>query len=107
MNGHIMEGVSFQKELGVIIDQDLKFHQQTAASVKKANQILGLIKKTISIKNEETLPLLYMSLVRPHLEYANVVWGPFYKTDQQMIEKVQKRATKLIVTRHTRKDCDI
>ena len=39
-----------------------------------------------------------MSLVRPHLEYANVVWGPFYKTDQQMIEKVQKRATKLIVT---------
>ena len=98
MNGHIMEGVSFQKDLGVIIDQDLKFHQQTAASVKKANQILGLIKKTISIKNEETLPLLYMSSVRPHLEYANVVWGPFYKTDQQMIEKVQKRATKLIVT---------
>ena len=47
-----MEGVSFQKDLGVIIDQDLKFHQQ---SVKKANQILGLIKKTISIKNEETL----------------------------------------------------
>ena len=37
-----------------------------------------------------------MSLVRPHLEYANTVWGPHYVTDQQDLEKVQRRATKLI-----------
>ena len=37
-----------------------------------------------------------MSLVRPHLECANTVWGPHYKIDQQKIERVQRRATKLI-----------
>ena len=37
-----------------------------------------------------------MSLVSPHLEYANTVWGPHYKMDQQKIERVQRRATKLI-----------
>ena len=37
-----------------------------------------------------------MSLVRPHLEYANTVWGPHYKMDQQKIERVQRRAMKLI-----------
>jgi ribonuclease P/MRP protein subunit RPP40 len=42
------------------------------------------------------LPLLYKSMVRPHLEYGNVIWGPHYKGDQQIVEKVQKRATKLI-----------
>ena len=79
-----------------IIDKDLKFHAHTSASVKKANQILGLMKKTVRTKNETTIPLLYMSLMRHLLEYANVVWSPHYKGHQQMLEKVQKRATKMI-----------
>lgn len=96
MNGHILEDVSMQKDLGIIVDKELKFHEQTAAAVKKANQVLGIIKKTIYTKSKNTIPLLYMSLVRPHLEYANAAWGPHYKMDQQKIEKVQRRATKLI-----------
>ena len=96
MDGHILEQVENEKDLGVIIDKDLKFHAQSSAAVKKANQILGLIKKTVTTKNETTIPLLYMTLVRPLLEYANVVWGPHYRGDQQLVEKVQKRATKMI-----------
>ncbi len=36
-----------------------------------------------------TIPLLYMSMVRPHLEYGNLIWGPHYKLDQQTVEIVQ------------------
>ena len=50
----------------------------------------------MATKNEKTIPLLYMTLVRPHLEYANAIWGPFYKQDQQLVERVQRRATKMI-----------
>ena len=96
MNGHILEDVTMQKDLGIIVDKELKFHEQTAAAVKKANQVLGIIKKTIYTKNKITIPLLYMSLVRPNLDYANTEWGPHYKMDQQKIERVQRRATKLI-----------
>ena len=78
------------------MDKEIKFHKQTSVAVKKANQILGLIKKTMATKNEKTIPLLYMTLVRPHLEYANAIWGPFYKQDQQLVERVQRRATKMI-----------
>ena len=44
------------------------------------------------------MPLLYKSLIRPHLEHENVIWGPHYKEDQKALEKVQKRATKLITS---------
>ena len=43
-----------------------------------------------------SLPPLYKPLLRPHLEYGKIIWGPHYKEDQKAIEKVQKRATKLI-----------
>ena len=46
--------------------------------------------------DENMLSLLYTSLVRPHLEYGNVVWGPFFKGDQKDVEKIQRRASKLI-----------
>ena len=65
-------------KLGVLMDSNLKFHSHSSAVVSKANQVLGLIMKTFVNLNEHTLPLLYKSLVRPHLEYANVVWGPTF-----------------------------
>ena len=69
-----------------------------AAAVKKANSVLGVIKKSFATLDTKILPLLYKSMVRPHLEYGNVIWGPHYKGDQVIVEKVQKRATKLVST---------
>ena len=71
-----------EKDLGVIIDDALKFHKQTAASTKKVNNILGVMKRTFMELDFRTLPLLYKSMVRPHLEYGNVICGPHYKGDQ-------------------------
>ena len=106
MHGRTLDKVDCEKGLGVEVDRELKFHKQTSSSVKKANRMLGLIKQSFQNKKEETFPLLYMALVRPHLEYANVVWGPHYKLDQKAVENVQRRATKMItnIKRLTYKD---
>ena len=40
--------------------------------------------------------LFYKSLVRPHFEYGNVVWSPFFKSDIALIENVQRRATRYV-----------
>ena len=93
MHRRTLDKVDCEKDLGVEVGSELKFHKQTS-SVKKANRMLGLIKRSFLNKKEETFSLLYMALVRPHLEYANVVWGPHYILDRKAVENVQRRATK-------------
>ena len=88
--------VKKEKDLGVFIDDTLKFHEQTAAAAGRANRILGLIKRTFVALDATTLPLLFKAMVRPHLEYANSVWGPTSRADQDAVERVQRRATKLV-----------
>ena len=96
INDHRLEAVRYEKDLGVIVDEELKFHQQTATATKKANQVLGIIKKSYQTRDAETISTLYKAMVRPHLEYANSIWGPFYKGDMKKAESVLHRATKLI-----------
>ena len=84
-----------ERDLGVQIDSELKFRQHAAAAVAKASQVLAVIKKSFEKLDKTTLPLLYKTMVRPHLEYANVIWGPFNRADQRKVERIQRRATRL------------
>ena len=92
----LLEPTSEEKDLGVIIDEDLKFHRHTALATKRANGALCQIRRTIKYKESEIIIPLYTALVRPLLEYGNVIWNPRFKEDQKDIEKVQRRATKLV-----------
>jgi len=47
--------------------------------------------------DEHTFILLYKSMVRPHVKFANSVWCPYKIGDLKEIEKIQKRATKLVI----------
>ena len=60
-------------------------------------QRLGLIRKTFKYKTASTIKLLYTSLVRPVFEYTNsVLWCPLNKTQTNNLEKIQRRATKMV-----------
>ena len=99
LNNQTLDSTKNEKDLGVIIDNELKYHVHAAASAtKKANQVLGIIKKSYYTRDAKTMSTLYKSMVRPHLEYGNAIWGPFYKKDIDMFKSVQKRVTKLIDT---------
>ena len=91
-----LQQTDVERDLGVQVDCELKFREHTAAAVSKASQILAVIRRSFECIDSVTLPLLFKSLVRPHLEYCNTVWGPFNRADQQRVERVQRRATKLI-----------
>lgn len=85
-----------EKDLGVTFDKDMKFRVHINNCVNKANRTVGLIKRTFAFLDQRSLTKLFKSLVRPNLEYCNVVWSPRYKKDINALEAVQRRATKLL-----------
>ena len=91
-----MNSVREEKDLGVIVTNTLKFDRQCAESYKTANKVLGFIYRNFEYKSKDIILPLYKSLVRPHLEYAVQFWCPYYQKDIDLMERVQRRATKLI-----------
>ena len=79
---------SVEKDLGILVDNKLKFHEQCSAVVAKANRLLGVIRRSFDCTNAEMILRLYTSLIRPVIEYGSIIWGPFYIMDQQAIKKV-------------------
>jgi hypothetical protein len=91
-----LERVDNMKDLGVIFDSDLSFKNHIYEKINKAYQMIGIINRNFRDLHKETFLLLYKSIVRSHIEYANSVWNPYKKSLIEDIEKVQKRATKMV-----------
>ena len=85
-----------EKDLGVTISADMKVSEQCGIAASKGNQILGLIRRNITYKGKKLIIPLYKAIVRPHLEYCIQAWRSYRKKDIDTLERIQRRATKMI-----------
>ena len=95
-NNIVLKETEKEKDLGVVIDNKLSFKDHVAQQTTKANRIVGLIRRSFDFLSEKMFVILYKSLVRPILEYGHCIWQPSEKGLCIELEKVQKRATKML-----------
>ena len=84
------------KDLGVWFDEKLTFKDHINDKINVAYLMLGLIKRNFKYVTIPTFVMLYKSMVRSHLDYCCSVWTPYRKGDIEALEKVQRRATKML-----------
>ena len=85
-----------EKDLGVWITNDLKHEKHVIAALQRAMTVLRSIKRAFVRFDIETFSIIYTTYIRPHLEYCIQAWAPYYAKYIILLEKVQRRATKLV-----------
>ena len=96
MGDAVLGRTAKEKALGVTFSADMNCSEQCGNAASKGNHILGLIRRTITYKDKQLIVLLYESIVRTRLEYCVHAFRPYRKKDIDKLERIQRRAIKLI-----------
>ena len=96
MGSSFLGNTAEEKDLGVWIDSTLSSSRQCKEARKKGLRMLGAINRNVSYKSKTVMMKLYTAYVRPHLEYCVQAWSPFLRRDIEALERVQRRATRMV-----------
>ena len=99
LHDHILEEVPSAKYLGITISNDMSWNKHIDQTSSKANRKLGFLRRNIKTRDQALKEKAYNTIVGPTVEYCSTVWDPYYKTQADTIEKVQRRAARWVTGR--------
>ena len=88
--------VDSHRDLGVVVDSVLKFHDHIRQAANKAGGVMNNLLKSTVCRSPDFMKKLFVSDVRPIIDFASQVWNLGYIEDMKMLESIQRRWTKKI-----------
>ena len=96
LNGQILQKVSENPYLGLMIQDNLKWRSHINQIASSADRTLGFIRRNLRNCDEHFKATAYISLVRSVLEYSSTVWDPYEDEDIKRLEKIQRKAARFV-----------
>jgi ribonucleases P/MRP protein subunit RPP40 len=93
---HSLMGIVEERDLGIIVRNDLKPSAQCSVVATRGMSVMGLVKRNFKNLDTESFLILYKTYISPHLKYCVQVWSPHLKKDVQLLERVKRKSTKLV-----------
>lgn len=91
INGEVVEASKTERDIGVLVSQNLKPREQCEKATRTARGVLGQVLRAFSYRDKTVLPKIYKTYIRPHLEFAVQAWAPWQQGDIEMMESVQRK----------------
>ena len=98
LNGSEVIQKETHRDLGIIMCADLSWNSHCVSLCQKSYKILGLLRRSFSNHSVKVRKQLYLTLVRSKITYCSPIWRPNLIKDIDMLEKIQRRATKYILS---------
>ena len=96
MNDCALSSVEEERDIGVLINKDLKPSRQCEEAVNRAKMVLGQLTRSFHIRDRNVFLRLFTTYVRPHLEFSTPVWAPTSLQNIRSVENVQIQAVNMI-----------
>jgi hypothetical protein len=96
LDNKLLKVVNNNPYLGVILSDDLKWHDHISHVTKKANVTLGFLRRNLRHCPKHCRRTAYIALVRSVMDYGAVVWDPNHQGDINKLERIQNRAARFI-----------
>ena len=96
INGCQLRLVNSCKDLGVTIDSSLRFHSHINSIVCKASGLANQLLRATVCRDAEFMVRLFVSHIRPIMDYCSTVWNLGFAEDIRKLEGVQRRWTKQV-----------
>ena len=88
--------VEEERDLNILFTPNLKFDKHISNIIRKANNLIGVIKRSFCCLDPPIFQALYTTLICPHLEHASVIWNPCQLGNARSIEIIQRPATRIV-----------
>jgi hypothetical protein len=96
MNGELLGVTEEERDIGVLVQKNLKPSAQCSKAARTAQTVLSQISRSFHYRDRHIFVKLYIQYVRPHLEFASPAWSPWNESDKESLEKIQRRAVSMV-----------
>ena len=96
INSNMVKDAESHTHLGLTLQSSMSWRNHILQVYEKASKRLNMLKFVIYKLDRSILTSLYKSLIRPLMEYGDVIWNNCYDCDSTLLDRVQYEAARLV-----------